>query len=133
LISSKQTPFDYDGPQSMRGRTLGGLSGYVYLHLDDLAKAGELTRVNASSVEENIKRVINNRIDTALVTESTARYMTTKLNVKDKIHFSKNNHQDICYKMICCSLDEALKKALCKVTDGMLTDSQWVNTASKFV
>jgi methyl-accepting chemotaxis protein len=133
LISSKQTPFDYDGPQSMCGRTLGGLSGYVYMHLDDLAKAGELTRINASSVEENIKRVINKRIDTALVTESTARYMSSKLNVKDKIHFSKNNHQDICYRMICCSLDEDLKGALRKVTDGMLTDSDWVNTASKFV
>ena len=132
IISPSAKPFEYKGPDSMKGKVMGGLIGYFYVGLDDLIEQGELKRIDVSQVRENFARVLSNRIDTALITESTARYLVNELNIKNKIHFSKQNHQDFCYQMMCVSLPADLVTRLKDITKDMRTDQEWLSILSRY-
>ncbi len=132
IISSASTPFEYDGPDSMKGKTMGGLIGYFYLNLDDLSNKGEFTRVDVSNVRENIKRLLTNRIDSALVTESTARYLVGEQMIKEKIHFSTKKHQEFNYQILSIANEDALNGKLIEVTKNMLSDPEWQAEVSKY-
>ena len=132
IISPASNPFEYNGPDSMKGKTMGGLIGYFYLGLDDLVQKGEFKRIDVSNVRENITRLTTNRIDTALVTESTARYLVSELNLKEKIHFSTKHHQEFHYQMMSIANDDALNNKLSSVTKNMMQDKDWLNRLAKY-
>ena len=132
IISPASQPFEYNGPDSMKGKTMGGLIGYFYLGLDDLAQKGEFKRVDVSNIRENITRLTTNRIDTALVTESTARYLVSELNLKDKIHFSTKHHQEFNYQMMSIANGDALNNKLSSITKNMMQDKDWLNRLAKY-
>ena len=132
IISPISQPFEYNGPGSMKGKTMGGLIGYFYLGLDDLVQKGEFKRVDVSNVRENITRLTTNRINTALVTESTARYLVSELNLKDKIHFSNKRHQEFNYQMMSISNEDALNNKLATITKDMMQDRSWQDRLNKY-
>lgn len=132
LLSSIETPFEYKGPESLKGHTLGGLVGYRYLGLDELIDSGDIKRVNVSHAMENIKKLMAKRVDVTLLTQSTARYLITEMKLKNQIHFSNSNHQDFTYRMMMNSLSGELQNRLMKISKEMLTDQAWLSRLSKY-
>jgi len=132
IVSSSSSPFEYNGPASMKGKTMGGLIGYYYLGLDDLSSKGEFKRVDVSNVRENISRLTTNRIDTALLTESTARYLVKEQNLKNKIHFSAKHHQEFYYQMLSMANSDDLNTDLDKVAKNMMSDQDWLTRLAKY-
>ncbi len=132
IVSSSSNPFEYDGPSSMKGKTMGGLIGYYYMGLDDLSNKGEFKRVDVSNVRENISRLTTNRIDTALVTESTARFLVKEQNLTSKIHFSTKHHQEFFYQMLSIANSDELNSELDKVAKNMMSDQGWLTRLAKY-
>ena len=133
IISLAKTPFEYDGPKSMAGHVMGGILGFFYLFLDDMAKNNELKRVDVSNVMEIFKRLQSQRIDTALVPGSTARYLLTKNKMLNEFHFSRKNHQDFTYQMLCQGLQDEQVKEIKRIASNMSNDPDWKNRVSHYL
>ncbi len=133
IISPAKSPFEYEGPKSMAGHTMGGLLGYFYLYLDDMARNNELKRVDVSSIMEIFKRLQSHRIDTALVTGSTARYLIAQNKMAGEFHFSKKNHQDFTYQMLCRNLSSEQVGQIKRVAANMPNDPDWKNRVARYL
>ena len=132
IISSAKSPFEYEGPKSMAGHIMGGLIGYYYLYLDDMAKNNELKRVDVSTFPEIFKRLQSHRIDTALVTGSTASYLIKQNNMAGEFHFSKKNHQEFNCQMLCSDLLDEQIKEIKRIAANMPNDPDWKNRLSRY-
>ena len=133
IISLAKSPFEYEGPKSMAGHTMGGILGYFYLFLDDMARNNELKRVDVSNVMEIFKRLQSHRIDTALVTGSTARYLLTQNKMVSEFHFSRKNHQDFTYQMLCQGLQSEQIREIKRIAANMPTDPDWKTRVSRYL
>ena len=133
IISLAKSPFEYEGPKSMAGHIMGGILGYFYLFLDDMARNNELKRVDVSNVMEIFKRLQSHRIDTALVTGSTARYLLAQNKMANEFHFSRKNHQDFTYQMLCQGLQGEQIREIKRVAANMPTDPDWKNRVSRYL
>lgn len=54
-----------------------------------MARATNSKRINVSNIPEIFKRLQSHRIDTALITGSTAHYLIAQNNMAEEFHFSK--------------------------------------------
>ena len=133
IISLAKTPFEYDGPKSMAGHVMGGILGFFYLFLDDLVKNNELKRVDVSNVGEIFKRLQSGRIDTALVTASTAHYLLAQNKMAKEFHFSRKTHQSFSYQMLCQGLLDEQIKDIKRITADMSNDPDWKNRVSRYL
>ena len=133
IISLAKTPFEYDGPKSMAGHVMGGILGFFYLFLDDMAKNNELKRVDVSNVGEIFKRLQSGRIDTALVTASTAHYLLAQNKMAKEFHFSRKTHQSFSYQMLCQGLLDEQIKDIKRITADMSNDPDWKNRVSRYL
>ena len=133
IISLAKSPFEYEGPKSMAGHTMGGILGYFYLFIDDMARNNELKRVDVSNVMEIFKRLQSHRIDTALVTGSTARYLLAQNKMASEFHFSKKNHQDFTYQILCQGLQSTQNREIKRIAANMPTDPDWKNRVSRYL
>ena len=117
----------------MAGHTMGGILGFFYLFLDDMARNNEFKRVDVSNVLEIFKRLQSHRIDTALVTGSTARYLLAQNKMAGEFHFSKKSHQDFTYQMLCSGLQDEQIKQIKRVVANMPNDPDWKNRVSRYL
>lgn len=67
---------------SLRGHRIGTVRAFAYT--DSFDKSQDLRRTSSDSVEQNIKRLLKNRIDMALMDELTAKFYMDSLD-KEKI------------------------------------------------
>ncbi|MGF1740070.1 hypothetical protein L4C34_03115 [Vibrio profundum] len=91
IISSLERKFEYRGPQSMIGLTLGGIRGHYYVNIDPLVKAGSIVRKDVNNVETNIKLTIFNRVDISIVNKFHLD-LYIKNTGQRKFHISKEPH-----------------------------------------
>ena len=70
LVVSYQ-PMDYVGPDSLIGKTLGGILGHQYVELDSLIASGKVKRDDALSQEGNLKKLNAKRVDFVFIPNSS--------------------------------------------------------------
>jgi polar amino acid transport system substrate-binding protein len=71
IVSSKQTPIEYDGPNSLRGRRLSAPVGHVFRPLSPLIDAKEIYREDAPNVVSALRKLLAPRnLDFAVVDRS---------------------------------------------------------------
>lgn len=70
FISRSAAPFDYDGPQSLHGRRLGGILGHRYTALEEDIGQGLIHREDVHSDLQNLNKLLSERIDVALMPRS---------------------------------------------------------------
>lgn len=75
VISLRQGPIDYSGPDSLRGLRVGFPEGYYYTGISELADAGALMRDNAPTEEQNLLKLLAKHIDVTIVSRSTYDYL----------------------------------------------------------
>jgi polar amino acid transport system substrate-binding protein len=88
LVSLASRPMNPGLPSTLKGGSVGVTMGYVYPGLDDwFARSGLQTSAGLSD-EKNIEKLLRERIDCVIVSESMARYFvrTHKLDAKLRIH-----------------------------------------------
>ena len=95
VISRRSRPIDYTGPASMQGMVLGGLRGHKYTQVDDYIKAtGQLRRVDANNLTDNIEKLREGRIDVTLMPLGAARYLLRHLGLEDTLYISPSLQQE---------------------------------------
>ncbi|MBF0138956.1 MAG: hypothetical protein HQL74_01615 [Magnetococcales bacterium] len=97
IISLKESPVDYQTPESLRGLRFGGIRGHQYVGIDDLVTAGGIQRIDGNHERDNIMMLLLKRLDVLLLPTSTIHYFLTKDDAvresAPKIHVAPVRHQ----------------------------------------
>ena len=75
VVSLLEHPVDYEGPESLVGRTVGLSMGYYYFGIDELVRAGRIQRDDAINEESSLDKLARRRIDATVVTQRTFDYL----------------------------------------------------------
>ncbi|MFC3034589.1 ABC transporter substrate-binding protein [Pseudoalteromonas fenneropenaei] len=92
FVSPKSKPFEFAGIETLKGKTLGGIRGYVYFAIDGIIATGEATRVDTSEEVQLLDMLAKERLDVAIVSRSTRRYLQTVHAWQDAFHISQIPH-----------------------------------------
>jgi polar amino acid transport system substrate-binding protein len=91
FIKFKGDPFEYKGLDSLRGKRVGTVRGYGYS--DPFLKDAGFVREEVTDLMQNIKKVVDKRVDLTLDDEIVVRFILGQDNIKllDMIEFSKES------------------------------------------
>ena len=93
VVSSKERPFEYNGPLSMSGMRIGLVLGYYYFGVNELIAEGKAQRDDASSEEHSFRKLMAGRIDAAIISRSNYDYeMKNHPELRGQFYISKKPH-----------------------------------------
>ena len=118
FIKSKNSDFEFNGMKSLHGKVVGVIRGYAY---DGKIKNEDKIKFSVSdSLESNIKKVINGRIDLTLDDEIATKAIISSQLI-DKIDFTKNALNEVPLYITC-------NKASSKCDEIIRSFNQGLNT-----
>ncbi len=75
VVSLAEAPVAYEGPESLVGHKVGLSMGYYYYGVDELVRAGRVTRDDANNEEISLEKLALHRVDSAIVTRRTLDFL----------------------------------------------------------
>ncbi|MBF0160996.1 MAG: transporter substrate-binding domain-containing protein [Magnetococcales bacterium] len=97
IISRRQDPVPYNGPESLFGKRLGGIRGHTYLGIDTAVQANKITRLDGDSERDNVLKLVKHRVDVILMPSSTIHYFLTQdaelTPLASELYIAANKHQ----------------------------------------
>lgn len=97
ILTLKDNPIRYNGPESLKGHTLAGMRGHRYVGIDALVERGEVIRIDGNRERDNILKLLRGRVDATLLPTSTINYLLQQdreLNAAgDKLRIAEHKHQ----------------------------------------
>lgn len=125
IISLTSTPFEFKGPKSLRGKKIGGVSGFYYWSLTKLKK-GDFNRINVSSEKSILEMIRKKRVDTGIVSQSTFNYLVKEnRSLKGKFHLSKNPHEEFERRILVPHSKKELYNFMKPLMAKMANDPAW--------
>ena len=90
FIKNADDPFEYNGIESLKGKTIGTIRSYGYGN--EFLKSKTFKRDDVDSLISNIKKLLKKRIDLTLEDEIVARVVIANYNPDylSKIRFTEN-------------------------------------------
>ncbi|WP_431689329.1 amino acid ABC transporter substrate-binding protein [Hahella sp. NBU794] len=116
IVSLKLHPVEYHGPESLVGKSFGGVLGHRYVGIDELVEEGRIQRENASSFSSNFGKLLLRRIEVTMIPREELFYLMANEQVGAQLYISKQPHQEYQRKML-------VTKGLKGVRDFM--EAQW--------
>jgi polar amino acid transport system substrate-binding protein len=93
VVSQAEQVVEYEGPESLVGRTVGLSMGYYYFGIDELVRGGRIQRDDAVNEESSLDKLARRRIDAAVVTQRTLDYLLRQRpEWKGKFHVARKPH-----------------------------------------
>lgn len=91
LYSPTGVPFEYEGVQSLEGKTIGCIRNYNYPQLAPLFETGKAVRYDVNRDHLLLRMVQNGRVDVAVMDAVTARWIIRKRSEfrPESFHVSK--------------------------------------------
>jgi polar amino acid transport system substrate-binding protein len=95
VISNSANPIEYDGPESLVGKKLGGVLGHSYADIDNYVEKGLIQREDTHSFANNVHKLLMKHasVDAAIVPDTQLNLLLADEAVRRQIHISKNPHQ----------------------------------------
>lgn len=125
VISLAATPHDYQGADSLRGLTLGGILGHRYKGLDSAIESGLIRREDVHSDLQNLQKLRAGRVDMALLPRSTLLYYRKTDPQQDLYVSAKPLHRFERRLLMTSSLADAVKSYLQEVTEALSNSPHW--------
>ncbi len=110
VISRRDAPVEYDGPQSLLGLRLGGVLGHRYPELDEQIAAGRIHREDVQSDLQNLEKLLAGRLDVVLMPRSAWLYYSQNGVDAEQLYLSSRPLYPIERRLLCTS---ALPAATC--------------------
>ena len=97
IISHRDSPIEYKGPESLEGLRFGAMRGHRYTGIDNLVKLEQIQRIDSNKERDNVLMLLMKRLDVILLPTSTIDYFLNKdatlRAAKDKIYSAPTKHQ----------------------------------------
>ncbi|MET1079070.1 MAG: PAAT family amino acid ABC transporter substrate-binding protein [Pseudomonas sp.] len=88
FLSRVDRPFDYQGPDSLRGHTLGGVLGHRYQGLQTVIENGAVQREDVALDQQNLEKLLSRRLDLILIPHSTVLFYNRQQDLSGRLYFS---------------------------------------------
>jgi ABC-type amino acid transport substrate-binding protein len=125
IVSPASRDFEYQSPDSLKGKTVGIVRGYQYPMFDALVESRSMTRYDTPDEISGLQMVSNNRLDAIVIARSTLGFMANELKVNDKIHVSAVPVNSYDRRILVSKSNPQLKNALDAVIAAMPKDPAW--------
>lgn len=132
IVSLAETPFDYQGPQSLIGKKLGGVLGFSYFGVDKLVAKGKIARINTVGEHEVLEMLLKGRVDAGIVSRSTLNYLVAREGWQGRFHLSRKPHDRFSRRVLVLRRDQALYDYLLPILRGLPTDKDWQAILRKY-
>ncbi len=125
FVSLPDAPFDYLTPESLHGRTLGGVLGHRYEGLEaDIARK-KIERQDVRTDLQNIEKLLSGRIHTLLISRSTLFYYSKQHDFGDLYISARPLYRFSRHVLLTDSLGDAVTLYLNEVLEQLPDDPQW--------
>lgn len=128
VISRKEAPLDYQGPATLGGLRFGGVRGYRYSVLDDLARAGKLVREDSQDELSGLNKVARGRLDLTVVPYTIYSYAVAEQALAPHLYVAPRPLQCFSRHILVSRANPALLKALDQAIDALAADPKWKST-----
>lgn len=125
IVSRVATAFDYQGPESLAGKSVGGVLGFTYFGIDQMVAQGKVARRNTVGEREVLQMVLKGRVDVGIVSRSTLDYLSTFEGLGDTLYRSAQPHDRYARRMLVPRHDKALYDFLSLVLRDLDEDGDW--------
>ena len=133
IVSRKDNPVDYSGPKSVYGLTMAGVLGHKYKGLDEAIAQGKIIRKNATSMELNLRTVVENRgKDFTTIPSSVLGYLLHKYNYEDRVYISPAPLSKYTRHLLLNTPDRRLKKFIFDFTSTLGNNKKWEKIKNKY-
>ena len=132
IVSLAIHDFEYQSPDSLKGKTGGIVRGYQYPMFDALIEKGSITRYDTLDETSGLQMVNLNRLDAIVIARSALGFLANELKLNDKIHISKVPVNSYERRILVSKRNPQLKGALDLGIAGMAKDPAWKSILNRY-
>jgi len=125
IISAANSKFEYTGPRSLYGKTLGGVLGFYYFGIDDEIKAGNILREDTANEAAVLNMILRQHVDVGIVSRSTYNYLIKQNNWQGRFYIAKRPHDKFTRHILVPTRYADLFSYLEQIVKKMHTDPAW--------
>lgn len=126
FLSRAEQPFDYDGPASLHGRTLGGVLGHRYAAIEEDIERGLIQRKDVFQGEQNLNKLLSKRLDLILIPRTSALFYSRRLGLNQRLHFSARPLNGFSrHLLLQPDLDPQVAEFVTRATASLQTSPEW--------
>ena len=125
LVSSALRPIQYNGPDSLQGKMIGGVQGHYYYGIDEAVKAGQLRREDTDSELQNLTKLRVQRIDATIISRSTYSYLMRHYGGSEYYFLSDRPHDVFARRVLVPHARRDVYEWLEPVMKKMQADPEW--------
>ncbi|WP_373974441.1 transporter substrate-binding domain-containing protein [Chitinibacter sp. SCUT-21] len=132
LVLSYQA-FNYTNPESMSGKTLGGILGHRYAEFEALISSGRIVRDDAPNQDMNLKKLQARRVDFVFIPHSS--WIELRLSTPAAVAglYAASTPRNRYERLILISPNQTgLIKFINKAVDEMAKDPKWQNKIRQY-
>ena len=133
VVSPRDRPVAYAGPDSLRGLRIGFPTGFYYLGISELADRGLLAREESATEESNLQKLELGRIDATIVSRSTLDYLRRSHSGWARTFFVAREPEESFQRRFLIPRSRPEVHAwLGKVLRGLEKDPQWLAVLGRY-
>ncbi|NQD36446.1 transporter substrate-binding domain-containing protein [Permianibacter sp. IMCC34836] len=125
LVSPADRPVNYNGPESLSGKTIGLVNGLYYYGIDEAAAAGQLTREDTNSELQNLTKLRVHRIDATVISRSTFDYLVKHFGGRELYYLSERPHDVFARRILVPFKRRDVYDWLEPIMQKLATDPEW--------
>lgn len=89
IVSLKSKPFEYLSDHGFKGKSIGGILGYTYPHLDRLVDIKGAVRIDEKNDLINLKKLTSGgEVDAIIVNEGPLKFYSQILGIENELYIS---------------------------------------------
>jgi polar amino acid transport system substrate-binding protein len=92
IVSLQSAPFEYQSPNSLKGKTVGGVRGFYYAGINELVAQGLVNRIDTVDEEALLTMLTKQRIDVAIIGRFMYEYYLSDSVKATVFHLSAEPH-----------------------------------------
>ncbi len=92
IVSLKATPLEYQSPNSLKGKVIGGVRGFYYAGINELVARGKVSRVDTAGEAALLTMLTKGRVDAAIIGRSMYDYLVKGSGLGNTFHLSEKPH-----------------------------------------
>jgi len=132
VISSARIRFEYTGPESLIGKTIGLSLGYYYYGVDELVALGKIERQDTQSELQNLDKLQRGRIDVAIISRSTFDYYNRYHSNRDEFYLSQKPHDEFDRRILIPKNLEIVFQTINPLIMQMQDDPKWLAVVESY-
>lgn len=132
IVSLKNSPIDYDGPESLTNTRIGGVLGFYYYGIDELVEKGKIIRIDTTTEFSLLSMILSKRVDSGIISRATLNYLVPRHQWQGKFYISKHPHDRFDRRVMVPKRFHAEFTFLQSVLIHIDSDSEWQSILTSY-